>query len=58
MLVLSRKRGEAIMIGDDVKITVVEIRGHQVRIGVEASLEKPVHRLEIYDKIRQSEEGG
>jgi carbon storage regulator len=55
MLVLSRFRGEAIRIGDDVTIVVVEIRGDKVRIGVEAPKETPVHRREIYEALKRSE---
>jgi carbon storage regulator len=54
MLVLSRKKGESIVISDDVVITVIDIRGDKVRIGVEAPLEVPVHRREVFDIIRQS----
>jgi len=53
MLVLSRKLGESIRIGEDVKITVVEILGSNVRIGVDAPHELPVHREEVYDAIKQ-----
>lgn len=53
MLVLSRHRGEAIMIGDDVEITVVDIRGDKVRLGVSAPKEIPVHRREVYLAIQQ-----
>ena len=53
MLVLSRQRDEAIIIGDDIKITVVDIRGDKVRLGVEAPEEISVHRKEIYDAIRR-----
>lgn len=52
MLILTRKSDEAIRIGKDVKITVVEIRGNQVRLGIEAPGEIPVYREEIYLKVR------
>ena len=52
MLVLSRKLNQAIMIGDDVRITVVEIRDDQVRLGISAPREVPVYREEVFDKIR------
>lgn len=51
MLVLSRKRDESIVIGDDIVLTVVEIRGDKVRLGIEAPKEIPVHRLSVHLKI-------
>ena len=54
MLVLSRKRDEAIIIGNDIIVTVIEIRGDKVRIGVEADKSVPVHRKEIYDSIMKN----
>lgn len=51
MLVLTRKVGEGIAIGDDVKIVVMQIKGKQVRIGIKASPNTSVHREEIYQKI-------
>lgn len=53
MLVLSRKRDESIVINNDITITVVEIRGDKVRLGVEAPREVPVHRREVYDAIHK-----
>ncbi len=53
MLVLSRQRDETIMIGDDVEITVVDIRGDKVRIGINAPTHIPVHRKEVYDAIKR-----
>lgn len=53
MLVLSRFRGEAITIGDDVEVMVVDVRGDKVRIGVAAPKGVPVHRREIYDAVRK-----
>lgn len=53
MLVLSRQRDETIMIGDDVEITVVDIRGDKVRLGITAPSHIPVHRKEVYDAIRR-----
>ena len=55
MLVLSRKKNESIVINNDITITVVEIRGDKVRLGVEAPKEVPVHRREVYDAIRRNE---
>src|SRR5438477_8620960 len=52
MLVLSRQRGEAIVIGDDVEITVVDVRGDKVRLGIRAPRTTSVHRKEIYDMIK------
>ena len=49
MLILTRREGESIRIGHDVVITVMEIRGNQVRIGVEAPRSVQVHRAEVYD---------
>ena len=53
MLVLSRQRDQTIMIGDDVEITVVDIRGDKVRLGINAPAEIPVHRKEVYDAIKR-----
>ncbi len=53
MLVLSRQRDESIVIGDDVIVTIVDIRGDKVRLGVNAPGEIPVHRQEVYDAIRR-----
>jgi len=53
MLVLSRHRDESIMIGDDVIITVVDIRGDKVRLGIDAPGDIPVHRREVYDAIKR-----
>ena len=54
MLVLSRKRNESIVIDNNIKIVVVEIRGNKVRLGVEAPREVPIHRREVYDAIQRS----
>ena len=54
MLVLSRQRDESIIIGDDIVITIVDIRGDKVRLGIEAPLEVPVHRQEVYDEIQKN----
>jgi carbon storage regulator len=51
MLVLSRKKNESIVINNDITVTVVEIRGDKVRLGIVAPKEVPVHRQEVYDAI-------
>ena len=51
MLILTRKIGESIVIGDNVKVTVLGVEGRQIRIGIDAPKEISVHRQEIYDKI-------
>ena len=51
MLILTRKIGECITIGDDIKVYVVDIRGKQVRLGIEAPAHAPIHRQEVYQKI-------
>ena len=53
MLVLSRQRDESIMIGDNVVITIVDIRGDKVRLGIDAPNEIPVHRQEVYEAIKR-----
>ena len=53
MLVLSRQRDESIMIGDNVVITVVDVRGDKVKLGIDAPIEIPVHRQEVYEAIRR-----
>ena len=53
MLVLSRQRDQTIMIGDDIEITVVDIRGDKVRLGINAPAEVPVHRKEVYEAIKR-----
>lgn len=53
MLVLSRHKGERIKIGDNITITVVEIRGDRVRLGIDAPVEVPVHREEVYNFIQE-----
>ncbi|TKJ39255.1 MAG: carbon storage regulator [Planctomycetes bacterium B3_Pla] len=53
MLVLSRQRDESIMIGDDVEIIIVDVRGDKVRLGITAPKSIPVHRREIYDAIQR-----
>ena len=53
MLVLSRKKNESIMIGENIIITVVDIRGDKVRLGIDAPTEIPVHRQEVYEAIQR-----
>ncbi|MES2792619.1 MAG: carbon storage regulator CsrA [Planctomycetota bacterium] len=53
MLVLSRQRDESIIIGDNIVITVVDIRGDKVRLGINAPTEIPVHRQEVYEAIQR-----
>ena len=55
MLVLSRKKNESIIIGDDITIVVVESCGDKVRLGIEAPKEVPVHRQEVYEAIRRNQ---
>ena len=56
MLVLSRKKGESIIIADNIKITVLSIRGPNVRLGIRAPNETPVHRSEVYAAIQSEQE--
>jgi carbon storage regulator len=57
MLILTRRIGETLNIGDEVQVTVLGIKGNQVRIGINAPKDVPVHREEIYERIKQ-EQGG
>ena len=56
MLVLSRQRDEEIMIGDHIRIAIVEIRGDKVRLGIQAPSDVSVHRREVYEAIRRGQE--
>jgi carbon storage regulator len=58
MLVLSRQKDESIMIGDDVEITIVDVRGDKVRLGINAPRSVAVHRKEIYLAIQKEKHGG
>ena len=57
MLILTRRIGETLMIGDQVSVTVLGVKGNQVRIGVNAPRTVAVHREEIYDRIRSEHDG-
>lgn len=54
MLALTRKKGEALVIGNDIEITILEIKGDQIRIGIQAPKEIPVYRKEVYIQIQES----
>ncbi len=58
MLILTRRVGESVVIGDDVDVTVLGVKGNQVRLGVKAPREISVHREEIYQRIRRENENG
>ncbi len=56
MLVLSRKKNESLVIRDDIIITVIDVRGDKVRLGIEAPKDVPVHRREVYEAIKKAEQ--
>jgi carbon storage regulator len=58
MLVLSRKMNESIVIGENIVVTVIDIRGDKIRLGIEAPRHVSVHRREIYERIKLSDTGG
>ena len=58
MLILTRRVGETLMIGDEVTVTVLGVKGNQVRIGVNAPKDIAVHREEIYERIKREQNGG
>lgn len=58
MLILTRRIGETLIIGDDVNITVLGVKGNQVRLGINAPKDVSVHREEIYLRIQQEKQGG
>ena len=53
MLVMTRKKNESIMLGNNIRLVVVQIKAEKVRLGIEAPLEMPVHRQEVYDDIQR-----
>ena len=57
MLILTRRVGETLMIGDEVTVTVLGVKGNQVRVGINAPKDVAVHREEIYERIRQEKQG-
>ena len=57
MLILTRRVGESVVIGDDVDVTVLGVKGNQVRLGVKAPREISVHREEIYQRIQREKQG-
>ncbi len=54
MLALSRKKGEALVIGNNIEITILEVKGDQIKIGIKAPKEVPIYRKEVYEQIQQS----
>ena len=58
MLILTRRVGETVMIGNDITVTVLGVKGNQVRVGVNAPKEVAVHREEIYERIKREEQAG
>jgi carbon storage regulator len=57
MLILTRRVGETVMIGDDVTVTVLGVKGNQVRVGINAPKNVAVHREEIFERIKREQEG-
>jgi carbon storage regulator len=57
MLMLARKEGEAIMVGDEIRIVIVSVEGRNIKVGVEAPRDIPVHREEVYRRIRSNGSG-
>jgi carbon storage regulator len=58
MLILTRRVRETLMIGDDVAVTILAVKGTRVRVGIDAPRAKPVHRWEIYERIRSQRPAG
>ena len=57
MLILTRRVGETVMIGNDVTVTILGVKGNQVRVGINAPKNVAVHREEIYERIRREQQG-
>ena len=57
MLILTRRNGEVLKIGDDIDVTVLGIKGNQIRVGINAPRDVAVHREEVYQKIKQEQTG-
>jgi carbon storage regulator len=57
MLILTRRVGETVMIGDDVTVTILGVKGNQVRVGINAPKNVAVHREEIYERIKREQQG-
>jgi carbon storage regulator len=57
MLILTRRVGESVMIGNDVTVTILGVKGNQVRVGINAPKDVAVHREEIYERIKREQEG-
>jgi carbon storage regulator len=55
MLILTRRVGETVMVGDDITVTIVSVKGNQIRIGINAPRNVSVHREEIYERIRRQQ---
>jgi carbon storage regulator len=56
MLILTRRVGESVMIGDSVAVTILGVKGNQVRVGVNAPRDMPVHREEVFDRIKREDD--
>ena len=56
MLILTRRVGETVMIGNEISVTVLGVKGNQVRVGIQAPKDTPVHREEVFERIRREED--